>query len=738
MKGPRQVHEPLRVAFRGAALDGRQVRRIQGLVDRGRGRTRQALARELCRRFGWRRPNGSWAIRGARQLLIRLDKAGVIHLPAPRRAQGRPGRAGEPAALGNPAGVAGPAAPTGSRSAAATLVVRPIAAAELPYWRAQLERFPWGGVWVSLESGLTNVTLEDGQTPPDWTLALDSLVELGLKFARSRPARLEVVDETLGQRVAAALGDPELSSSVVGDLPVAKRMLRAMVEHGQDVPLPPDALWARGVTVERMRAFAEAARAFYQAAPWRHLSDADLVHVEEPAVAHGLRCATVLGAAGQTYGLAFFASAGDFEAFQAATDVEASLRTRGRWTVFFGPPWGMPPGDADLWEDHGLAVAGPSAYPLAVWFGADGELRRPEARQLADLEAVLLALAATAEEDIDRGRWSREVATFEGPRAVTLSIPELLVPLDAAPPGGPRPLGDRRAMERVLREVERFVADRQFADDAEASAAIQQRFRGHLDDVPSTAATPLDKAQDLVYRAFEARGRRRIQLARKALELSPDCADAYTVLAEQARDVERALDLYAAGVDAAERALGPAVFAEQAGHFWGLVQTRPYMRARFGLAQSLEALGRREEAMAHYRALLRLNPNDNQGVRYSLLALLLELDRDDEAGSLMAEFADEPTALWRYGRALWTFRREGDGPAARGRLDAALRSNRYAARYLTGDDEPGPRPASYALGSEEEAIVCETCLGDVWRATPGAADWLRRHARRAKGKRRRR
>ena len=81
----------IHVTFRGTALDARQLARIQVILDRERGRTRQDLARELCRLFRWRRPNGAWAIRSARQLLVRLDKAGVIQLPAPDERRAAPG-----------------------------------------------------------------------------------------------------------------------------------------------------------------------------------------------------------------------------------------------------------------------------------------------------------------------------------------------------------------------------------------------------------------------------------------------------------------------------------------------------------------------------------------------------------------------------------------------------------------------------------------------------------------------
>jgi len=65
-----------------------------------------------------------------------------------------------------------------------------------------------------------------------------------------------------------------------------------------------------------------------------------------------------------------------------------------------------------------------------------------------------------------------------------------------------------------------------------ADQAMQERLIGPFNEMPSTATTPLGQAKDLIYQAVGARGRRRISLARKTLELSTDCADAYVVLTE--------------------------------------------------------------------------------------------------------------------------------------------------------------------------------------------------------------
>ena len=252
---------------------------------------------------------------------------------------------------------------------------------------------PWGGVWVSLETGLVNVKLG---TPNegDATLALDALLELGFKFAQTRPSAIEVADQALGEEIARALGDPALQVTVVPRLDEVKAMVERMAAETDDAPPPPAALDREGVTVERMRAFAAAARDFYAGAPWRHLSDEDLIHVEAPRVGTGFRHVTVLGRAGQTFGLGFFRSEKDFDQLQASPDPETFLESGGRWTVIFDPPWDTPFSDLDLWEEHALPLAETTAYPMAAWFGASGEIRRPDARELGDIETILLALSA--------------------------------------------------------------------------------------------------------------------------------------------------------------------------------------------------------------------------------------------------------------------------------------------------------------------------------------------------------
>jgi tetratricopeptide (TPR) repeat protein len=180
---------------------------------------------------------------------------------------------------------------------------------------------------------------------------------------------------------------------------------------------------------------------------------------------------------------------------------------------------------------------------------------------------------------------------------------------------------------------------------------------------------------------------KRIALAHEALKLSTLCADAYVLLAQEEADtVKRALEFYQQGVNAGEKALGADYFQENTGYFWGLLETRPYMRARQGLAETLWRLKRYEEAIQHFRELLKLNPGDNQGNRYALLALLMQLERYDEARSLLEQYEDEWSAVWLYSRVLLEFEKHEESTAASRALSCSggTLNSGYSFRYGSG------------------------------------------------------
>ena len=587
---------------------------------------------------------------------------------------------------------------------------------------------PWSVGWLSLKTRAFSADESGSRARADHETILGRLAEFACdaELAGYRPAKVQVADRSLAEYLSGMLEEADIEVETREKLFLFDEMLEQMIEETSDHVVVPAALDSKGVTVEMMRSFADAADVFYRRAPWDMLSGGDLIEIEEPAVDNELRWVVVLGSGGDTMGLGFHGSRDELDIVFETGDIE-SFAQEPRWFVVFCPVVSLPLSDADLWEDEKLPVAGDDAYPLPIRFSANGKSRRPKPDVLAFFEGLLRTLATTSEDEADQGRWSKTVDTAAGPQRFTLSLPGLLEPdtdestrrLDRSP-FAVNPL----ATDRLMSQVQSSLAEQDFDSIEDATAFVNERLAGtSFDDIEPE--TDLDRANDLVYKAYDASGRKQLQLAKEALAICPDCADAYTLLGDRTSAPEKAVDHYRKGIQAAENVLGEEMFREEVGHFWGITSTRPYMRARLGLAQCLEVLGNLEEATEHYRDLLRLNPNDNQGIKDVLLPCLVRLGLDREARTLVKKYKDTHSATWLYGRALLEFRKEGDTVKARKHLEKALEANEFVPDYLLGHEIiPVPLPQSYSLGSEEEGVLCANWFLDAWEETDGATEWL--------------
>lgn len=588
---------------------------------------------------------------------------------------------------------------------------------------------PWSALWVILSTQVISAPTIESVDHKNYACALDSLVQFAYdkKLAGYRPGKIEVKDSALAEYLQGQLADTGITVVYCDRLLGFDEIFTDLAEQMSGGNLLPDALSAKRVTVDMMRSFADAAAQFYAAKPWQYLCDMDMVMIESPFVDPLLRYASILGNRGVTYGIGFYDSADMFEQFVAGKGMD-SIKNKLYWTLFFGGIEEMPFGDADLWEDYDFPVASPAAYPVVMCYDLKGKHRRPQPDVLAFMEGLLRAFVQTSESEIDSGRWQKTVSTFDGDETYTLALPDLLESAEDARKRKVKQgrLPDRRAMEKTHLDVQRILDGQDFSSTDEMQNFLNANLVGKKIP-PQHPVTALEQAQDICYEAFEARGRKQIQLAKKALEICPDCVDAHVILAEACPDTKESYDLYAGGVAAGERLLGTEFFKEEVGHFWGILGTRPYMRARLGMAQALYEMERTEEAITHYQEMLRLNPNDNQGVRENLLACLLETKQTDEAEALLKQYKESGMAVWNYSRALLTFMKKGDSATARKHLANAIKANPFVPEYLL-DDEPAPMsPQGYSIGSVEEAAICSELLRNAWEVTPDALDWMEEH-----------
>lgn len=283
-----------------------------------------------------------------------------------------------------------------------------------------------------------------------------------------------------------------------------------------------------------------------------------------------------------------------------------------------------------------------------------------------------------------------------------------------------------RPTEPTLLHIWVLTQEREF-DSQEEFEAFLSRYMvpGQMLEFPE-ASQPWHKAQDLAYKGWQEESpHKRGQIAREALAISRDAVDGYLLQAHDAASWEEAVERCNQAVAAGERLLGPDPFTEYEDHFWHAAITRPYMRARFALGYALWRQGKRAEARTHFEALLDVNPGDNQGARYVLVALLLEQEEDEEARRVMDRYARDTLCHWAYNRALWQFRRRGDHPHAQQRLLRALALNPYVPPLLLGEQQvPSWELEVIEPGDETEAIEYVQLYKDAWGMTPGAVEWL--------------
>lgn len=288
-----------------------------------------------------------------------------------------------------------------------------------------------------------------------------------------------------------------------------------------------------------------------------------------------------------------------------------------------------------------------------------------------------------------------------------------------------QPVKKREERLRQQKHAQRFSSSSDAADALDTLDLPPFSMEQSMRTMFGGGSSKKDQAQDLAYRAMQEREPFRAgALARKALSLDPDCIDAKGTLAQlTAASEEDLIEKYNHLVTEAERALGRNFFAENKGHFWLMLETRPYMRHRLFLTQRLLKAGRTKDAIGHMETLLELNPKDNQGIRDILIGAYLLIDDLIGARKLLKKYEDAG-ATFLFARVLERFL-SGELIDAAETLTKAEDENSFAADYLSGKKAlPKQLPNHYGFGDENEAIVCAVNIGEAWRRHPSAVKWL--------------
>lgn len=216
-----------------------------------------------------------------------------------------------------------------------------------------------------------------------------------------------------------------------------------------------------------------------------------------------------------------------------------------------------------------------------------------------------------------------------------------------------------------------------------------------------------------------------IETAHQDLITDPENAEAYIFLAENETDENQAIFLFERSLLATERTLGKEFLIEAKGTYWGIFETRPYMRAKAGLADCYMHKNQLDKVLSIYEEMLVLNPNDNQGIRYLLSTILLKKKMFWRYDALIKTYKEDVAAYFKYNDAICSFMKTGKSSKTNKALEKAYTSNEYVIEYLLGYiNMPQEMPDYMSFGDSSEAVNYVSESWQLWTNTKGALDWL--------------
>jgi tetratricopeptide (TPR) repeat protein len=512
----------------------------------------------------------------------------------------------------------------------------------------------------------------------------------------------------------------------------------------------PGLLSVRENTPELIGDFYQAAAQAFREEPWIYLSSEQPVKYEIQATGKS-GFVQILGNSGIEFGLLVYETWEDVErSYLSLGEAHPALPEKGLTALSYVTKELMSAEDLEAIHQYHWPIEAENAYPVPMIMFEE-QVERPDPLMLLTFTTLSRALPEFAQQlepdlqgDYHPLSSKYSVPSSRGMIEVSLEYPAGSLKMESFPAmidlGEEEDEGDEENVSEAeqdedtsrihprfdhieLKEVS-FDRDIAFGTDDES-----------LDDwlaSPVAESNPnLVTAMGLIYMAWnEYDPAQRVQYARQALEISPDCAEAYSILADDlAVNIGQALKYYQKGVDVGKQALGSIFFEKHTGEFWKHIQARPYLRALAETAHVYWELGRVPEALDTSEMVLQLDPGDPLEMGTLKLLALLHMHRYDEAYTFVKGIQDLDT-LMLYTRALLAFQQTGDSSEAQESLHTALQANPHVPDYLAGSKRlpPAPPPAVYP-GHKSEAIEYAGIFIPYWRRIPGAIDWLRKVSR---------
>jgi len=285
-------------------------------------------------------------------------------------------------------------------------------------------------LWLELPTGvIVGSALTDPRQPVSLGQSLQDAMQDPLAGSPRRPSRIRVADQrTADELRAVAAGIP----IVVAPVPELQAAVDALTEALGDSEPEPSYLGEGEIEPRLVGELFKTAGLLFRTAPWRLLSDQQILRVDVPRFGIDGAVISIIGEAGESFGLMLFNSIDDFDEFlrsaeRRAPAAGATDRLAVR-SLSFDRKEDLPPSMLREIEQHGWRVADANGYPAVLCIGADLIARPATEKDVRILTAVTRAFLAFFAQhrdmfDEDEPEPVRETSAGEDGVKVTITAP---------------------------------------------------------------------------------------------------------------------------------------------------------------------------------------------------------------------------------------------------------------------------------------------------------------------------
>ncbi len=262
---------------------------------------------------------------------------------------------------------------------------------------------------------------------------------------------------------------------------------------------------------------------------------------------------------------------------------------------------------------------------------------------------------------------------------------------------------------KINNMIKEFLENTDAKNEEELNEALGKFFEQYNNGKIEYENTPLDEAYELLEEAENAKTIKDAKrLAKKAFETSNACFDAKLFLADIEDNSIKSRKILNEGLEFEKKRLEQEGFfdKENIGSFYGLFETRPYIRGLYTKAHNLSNQGKYKKAIDVCKEILRLNENDNTGARYLLMALYAVIEDEKAMLDLYKKYNEEINLEMLFPLFVLYYKKEDDVNAKK-YLDMINKNNKHFIKFFkeTIKLEEDSMPGYYSRGNASEVLM---------------------------------